>query len=317
MKARVLFMFAAIALSGSSQPIPVGATHHQRARMLDQNTRKLECTLRLDREVYLAGEAATAHVTLSNPAPELLEVYDPLSNGGLNLLRLATERELQEPGITAGPYRYISPHPNKGWSGRFVWSDEMAAELKTVWFKPGEKRMLEIRSFDPLPRTPDMMWPSGSSVPTHSGEYQMWFSYCTDARVGFRVIQPVFESFAKVRLNESLRLYDSMARRVVERPRYLYALALRVEEAVVIVARQGDSMQESVVTDVPGKVFRENAISPFSPFQRVAELRGPVANLAIRQLDETTFEVVWTEAGGRLVRRSYQPRLSKSQLGPP
>jgi len=317
MRIKLGILTTLLSMSGHSQePIPVNATIHPRAAMLGDNTRKLTCTLRLDREVYLAGETATAYATLTNPTHELLEVYDPLVHGGLNLLRLATKRELQEPGLPAGPYRYVSPHPNEGWRGRFVWSEALAAELKSVWLKPGEARTLEIRSIDPWPGTEHSSWGSGGGVPTTSGEYQLWFNYCWDARAAFRVIQPVFRSLAAIRLNEPLQLYDSTVRGVVESPRYLYALELQIDGTSIIVARQRDSLLDHAVREAPGQVFREGAIGVFSPFHRVAEVKGPVANLGIRRVDEATFEVVWTETGGRLARRSYQPRLTKNTLRP-
>src|SRR5258708_17646296 len=57
------------------------------ARLLGTNTAKLDIKLQLDRDTYLTGETAQITVTIRNPTPQLLEVFEPftLKTGGFAL----------------------------------------------------------------------------------------------------------------------------------------------------------------------------------------------------------------------------------------
>src|SRR5258706_6083397 len=58
-----------------------------RARLLRENTSKLERKLQLDRDSYLTGETAQITITIRNPTAQLLEVFEPftLKTGGFVL----------------------------------------------------------------------------------------------------------------------------------------------------------------------------------------------------------------------------------------
>lgn len=308
-----VWVMAALTTPAPSQ-MEIGPIRDPHIAGVAQNSSKVQCSVRVDREVYLAGETARAWLTVTNPMHEMVEVFDPfhLSNAALVL----RGKKLEEGEAGAQPvYRPLSPHEPRSWRSRSFNEPQEFRRLVTAWLKPGETREFEIDSAGEWFGKPFSPWYANGGI-RDPGEYQIRYAYCPQAHVEFSVVPAVLIAHGILPLPRPLEVYDETERKIRQYPRALRAFALRLGEKSVVVVGRRDTPADTRLRTAPGMALSEYELVPFSPYDRVAEVNGPVANLAIRQLDETTFEVVWTEAGGRSVRRSYSPEHGQNNLIP-
>ena len=104
--------------------------------VLGHNSRRMISKLELDRQEYLAGELFKLTITVTNPTPDALEIYDPFhgSTSGIDLMRLANSKDDKE---LAGQYIFVSPHPSVGWQD---------LPGPTIVLQPGQTRRYAVES---------------------------------------------------------------------------------------------------------------------------------------------------------------------------
>jgi len=273
-----------------------------RARTLRANSGKMECSLESDRAVYMAGETARVRLTVRNPTRELIEVFDPFQRGNawINLYE-STEAKPEDPPSTPR-WRVLNSHVPYGWQGLRFYDDQATSLIKTSWFQPGESRTFEFESSEEWFGASMSPWGNGGNT-RRPGRYQIRYTYCDQTAAEFEVVRPTLRVFAEQAIRNP---QHGNTGNLPEDPVVLGAFLFSVGERFYIAAGLREHYG-SRLDRLTGQPMREGDMGSVIPFRRLAELSAPLHGLALRPVDGTTYEVVWTDASGRVERRSFAP----------
>jgi hypothetical protein len=276
----------------------IGGPEIPRAQAIRSNTRKMECSLELDRAVYMAGETARVRLTVTNPTHELIEVFDPFQreNAWINLYG-ARKLNSDDPPTTP-TWRPLSSDVPSGWQGLSFLRDQEATRIQSAWFRPGESRTFEFESSENWFGASLSPWPGGGTT-SRPGKYQARYTYCVQATAEFEVVNPRLDLVVEHRLD--LRRASTSAS-TDKRPFVLNALLLSLDERYIVAAVLAQHWESDFPREA-GQLLTERNVPRALPYRRLAEFDAPVRGLALQPVDGGTYEVVWTEASGRVERR--------------
>ena len=299
---RGLLWWAGVVALVAQTEMRIGVPEAARARAMKQNSHKMQCSLRLDREVYLAGETARVRLTVTNPTHELIEVFNPFQteNAWINLYG-PTEAKPDDPP-SAPRWRVLNSHVPYGWQGLRFYDDQMTSLIKTSWFQPGESRTFEFESSEEWFGASMSPWGNGGNT-RRPGRYQIRYTYCDQTAAEFEVVRPTLQVFVEQAISTP---QPAKRGNLPEEPVVLGAFLFSVGERYYVAAGLREHYG-SRLDRLTGQPMREGDMGSVIPFRRLAELNAPVRGLALRPVDRTTYEVVWTEAAGRVERRSFTP----------
>jgi hypothetical protein len=116
----------------------------------------------------------------------------------------------------------------------------------------------------------------GGVVPDIFGDYRLMYSYDQRAHFDFKIVKPMLEAFTTQTLANELWIHENgTAEEITHR---VHALVLDVGEERLILRTLGKFRPQKPQTPV-GSEWLESDGSTFGPFQRVADINGPVTNL--------------------------------------
>lgn len=269
-----------------------------RAGTLRANSGKMECSLELDRAVYMAGETARVRLTVTNPTHELIEVFDPFhrENAWINLY--AAPKEHPDDPPSTSKWRPLSSDVPTGWQGLSFLRGQEANRIQSAWFQPGESRTFEFESSENWFGSSLSPWPGGGTT-SRPDKYQVRYTYCAKATAEFEVVNPRLDLVVEHRLEQpraSTRVPSD------KRPFVMNALLLSLGERYIVAAVLAEHWASDFPRDA-GQLLTERNVPWALPYRRLAEFDAPVGGLALQPVDGAAFEVVWTEASGRVERR--------------
>jgi len=206
---RIFGLLLASAGVGQGQTVTATGTSSsvrtaEQIKQLVLNTRKLQVTVEMDRQVYFPGEDAEIKITVANVSPTVLEVLQPF--------------DIQTGGVDLSTY-YDSSKPKadpRSWRGRLserlggfgVW----APNAPTVWIGPMQKLEMKYANSDPTSYSAtDSVGRKIASVcndcmmTEEEGEHRLCYSYGPGACADFSVVWPVLEQWAEVVLAKPLQ----------------------------------------------------------------------------------------------------------------
>ena len=264
-----------------------GWVEYERIR---QGMKALRVEVKLERGVYLPGEAISAQVTVSNPTSAPLAAFPPFGTGRTSL------------GLQIGS-------ANGDWTkygeDEFMFSDDytdgdMMANRKVIWISASQSFTAKV-------------WLGGATsqgLITHPeigkmspAKYRLGLAYEKSAKADFE-IQPVLGSsgFATVTLPEYESTRDP---KDGVPPNCLGAgvAALKTKEITVIVRSLG------IVSCKPSR-YENGLADAFAGFTRVAETTKAVKNLAISRLSDGRIQITWREGEDNQQRQVILPRVT-------
>ena len=179
-----LLLISASCIPGDAQvfqgvPNPPRMTRDQLAQIL-KNSRKLQVSIKLDRDVYFPWEEPNATITVQNLTSVVLEVLDPIQIGGLNLL-VRDPSKLKSWGTE---WMHLTPEPRGGHVG---------LDASSRFMNPGEKLQIDYSSAEGcMDRKMDWGW-SNCHLPEREGEYRLEYTYVSLVAAQFRIVWPQLE----------------------------------------------------------------------------------------------------------------------------
>lgn len=249
----------------------------QEYQRLFDNTRKLQVSLQLDKEIYFPNEDATLTITVTNPGATPLEVLEPLSSrtGGVNVY---FQGDPAKPASNLRSWRRLSPHPYGG-------PYEGDADAPAVWIFPGQPATKKCIISDPSSRAPvkakglvSTSVCDGFRMMEYEGDYQIHYNYGPGAVVGLRVVWPQFEQWTEVRFAKEAEPKVSRGPAYSHIGRFLRFAVLGYQNSHIIIVALNTSSSAPPRPDANGK-FTGDLSGSFSPFRRIATSAVPITAL--------------------------------------
>jgi hypothetical protein len=244
---------------------------------LFDNTRKLQVTLQLDKQIYFPNEDATLTITIANSGATPLEVFEPLSSrtGGVNMY---FQGDPAKPASNLRSWRRLSPHPYGPLEG-------VDGDAPAVWIFPGQPATKKCIVSDPSSRAPvkanglvSMSVCDGFHMTEYEGDYQIRYNYGPGAAVGFSVVWPQFEQWTEVRFAKEAEPKASRGPVYSHIGRFLRFAVLGYQDSHIIIVALNTSSGAPPRPDASGKFTRDLSGS-FSPFRRIATSTVPITSL--------------------------------------
>jgi hypothetical protein len=255
-----------------------------------ENTKQLKVELKLERDVYFAGETAELTLTVTNPTSGPLWVAEPFSvkSGDLGL------------SIQKGE-RFDIVHISSGedvLSANFTVPGDppYVRQVKAVQMQPGEQRERSIRTDDPmLDYHGSMLLAPRGFLPVEAGHYRFFYGYGGGARVEFDVVQPVVRrivlpagpkpSAADAAPPRSRPWRGSLGELEWGGKRYLVA-----------------SFHEKPLYNIL-------RVESLAPFVRLDTLEGQMPAVEYSRESDGTVTFIWQGADGTPKRSAFRPRV--------
>jgi hypothetical protein len=265
-------------------------------RLLD-NTRKLQVTLQLDKQVYFPNEDAILTITIANPGATPLEVFEPLSSrtGGVNIY---FQGDPAKPASNLRSWRRLSPHPYGG-------PYEGDGDAPAVWLFPGQPATKKCIVSDPSSRAPvkanglvSMSVCDGFHMMEYEGEYQIRYNYGPGAVVGFSVVWPRFELWTEVRFAKEAEPKASRGPVYNHIGRFVRFAALGYQNSHIIIVAVSTSSSAPPRPDPSGK-FTGDLSGSFSPFRRIATSAAPITSLQAVADNSENITLTYKDQTGR------------------
>jgi hypothetical protein len=271
----------------------------QEYQRLSDNTRKLQVTLHVDKEVYFPNEDATLTITITNPGATPIEVLEPLSSrtGGVNVY---FQGDPAKPASNLRSWRRLSPHPYGG-------PYEGDGDAPAVWIFPGQPATKKCIVSDPSSRAPvkanglgSMSVCDGFGMMEYEGDYQIRYNYGPGAAVGFRVVWPQFEQWTQVRFAEEAEPKASRGPVYSHIGRFLRFAVLGYQSSHIIIVALNISSSAPPRPDASGR-FTGDLSREFSPFRRIATSAVPITSLQAVADNSENITLAYKDQTGRSV----------------
>jgi len=231
--------------------------------------------------VYLPGEVAKITVSVKNPTTEVLEVLSPFwaDGAGFDLFQKGTARaqqlQLEYAPVSPDPHFEFPPNPLG----------------PTIQVLPGQVVTKTIRSDESTPQDDPVISPG--VVPLEPGQYRLHYSYDMRANADFVVKRPVLEQFAKLDLYQE-KVTDEEGTEYLN-TRRIYGLVLVLDGKRQIM-RTIHAWHDERSAGELGEEF--SAAVAFSPYERIAEVAGPVTALRLEKQPDGQIKFLWSNEAG-------------------
>ncbi|MBV8843023.1 MAG: hypothetical protein JO307_09440 [Bryobacterales bacterium] len=238
------FLFACIEVTAQLQTVlpnqqsPEPQYVQVRRVQVQQNTLRLRVTLALDEQYYLPGEAAQIGITITNPTPDALEVWEPF--------------RIQTGELQMWPTKLVNGKPT-------VYGDRASCCMSpppvtmTQWVAAGQtiSRMLTSadRNFDST-----IPYPIGAA-PQDPGDYRLVYTYGAPNPLDFHVLSLTIENVVSVPLLLPRQVTSAETGKVYQVPRRLVILILGGEGMHYIAISQAEVGVDSYLDRAAGQVL--------------------------------------------------------------
>jgi hypothetical protein len=238
---------------------------------------KVQLEIRLDRQEYLAGEAARATLSAFNPAPEPLLAPDPFDRAYARCLDLEVWRDV--PG-----WEWFSTSPEEGCEG-------LNLGAPTIMLGPGQRIEKTIPSADFAWKLPP--------PPISAGRYRLVFGYGRShcAHAEFTVVEPIFRGSAAIMLAELGSLQYAKDGPVTRYPRYIQAFILEYDGRRYIGLQRRPESFEPTLNLTPGRKLDGGRAQFLGAFDRIAEAGMDANSLQLEADAQENITVTWNESG--------------------
>jgi hypothetical protein len=181
-------------------------------------------------------------------------------------------------------YANVLPHPRSSAAPRDT--------EPNIVIRPSETLERTVNSNEPIPGSASVI--PGAVAPSKSGEYRLVYSYDTRAFVNFKVVDPKFEQIrvGKIRLSAG------------ERERWINAFVVSFQERRYIMRSHRFEDQSSRIRFIDNLKIVQHNLALLAPYERIAEVNGPVTELAVVDGSGYQTAIRWRDAAGRLAEHT-------------
>ena len=248
----------------------------QSIETLIDNQEQLQVRMTLDRSTFFPREAVLISIALKNSTAAALQVTAPFWKDCLSILRSNIDDTL-----TRLRMHECVPVPT-------------STPLTTI-FAAGEERKLIIDSYDGNFSSSLL---SIMGAPREPGSYALSYSY-NATTFPFRVVQPILEYAARVRLLDTPYL-DPATRQQTLLKKYVHVFSLRWNNQSYLCVGKPQGNGHLVGDAVPGDL----EFLPAS-YKRIATSASPIVTIAPAVDDKGNLSVTWIDSAGKRTVTSY------------
>jgi len=246
------------------------------------NITKLKTKISVDYDSYMPREAIRITVSIHNPTSIPLEIPNPFwqSSAGFDLM-MRTEAL---PFPNEDGYAHMLPHPRSSVAPRDT--------EPNIVIQPGALIERTVTGSEAIAGSSSAM--PGAVAPSKPGEYRLLYSYDTRSLASFKVVEPRFEliSTGKLRLSAG------------EGERWMSAFVVSIEgRRYIMKSHRFTDLSSRIRLGNDTKVVQHN-LALLTPYERIAVVDGPVADLAIVDGSNYRTAIRWREPSGRIVEHA-------------
>lgn len=250
------------------------------------NMGQLEVTVTMDRQEYFDGEASAATVKIKNPTAGPLVVADPFHRevSAMEIYRLLDSNAV-EPVVTR--------------DAALPRDEVLAPDTPLTTFTAGEERIRTFRAA----KGGELWWPRDPGwIGVPPGAYRLTFTYWKSDSVTywksdsvrFRVVNPILEQVARVRLRTDELVVDAVPQ--YRAPLYRYVIAVRRGTESYICVSNRSIWQIRGRESPLGEPLERGGY--YGPFQRIATVGPSITELSATLGALDSIDITWRDAVG-------------------
>jgi hypothetical protein len=278
-----LVLFSVAGLAQEVYPVGVtGAQTYQQNRrdLLRQNASKLKVSISLDQQEYLPGEAAQVHISLTNPTPVPLEVYEPFKIETGAMVVYATKTVGGKTLIVSSGQICCSASPPDTMTRTLA-----ASESVSGTFNSNEAH---FNSAEPM-----------AIIPYEPGNYRLAYTHGPGTS-DFKVLQATVEGAVSVPLEKSGQTVSGGKTHAIPRRTMLILLKAGTIHYIVATSRSvfGFDFDARISHEI-GQNLTYGTSREIAPFFRVASSEQPIVSLNGIANSQENITVAWATADGQ------------------